>query len=169
MLQYHPATDFYHCWLRVSSILNSCGHTTIEVDRMRIMDFFVSFPRDILRCSIPQSHAREVRRFIKDLKPGYEDETSVRQIFPHMTVIQRQVFLDMVAKGVVAKDKFRDGLLSLSEPNQIPALAGAVAELWQGRNEPWFKALVSALMAIPLNGPDGLKDRTGMLEYRYDQ
>jgi hypothetical protein len=36
------------------------------------------------------------------------------------------------------------------------------------RKTEWYQALVNIISNIPLKGSGGLKDRSGLMEYRYD-
>lgn len=103
MILYHPATDFYHCWMRFASLLCDNFGRALEYDRARIMDFYLCFPHEITNCSLPSEFSTEVRRQAKALPRGYEDRLSVRQAFQQMGSIQRQVVMDMVAKGVLRR------------------------------------------------------------------
>ena len=44
MLVYHPIYDSYHCIFRILCILHDIQQVDIEVDLIRILDFYVLFP-----------------------------------------------------------------------------------------------------------------------------
>lgn len=169
MLIYHPATDFYHCWMRFASVLLDCGADGIEFDRIRIMDFLLCFPQEISECRLPAEHSLDLRKRIRQLPKTYEDPSSIRQGFSQMKKIQGQVAMDMVAKGIVQRDKYREGILIPGAQSSNSALLQSVAGEWEVRRQEWYHLAVSVLRTIPLNGKDGLKDRSGLLEFRYDE
>jgi len=111
MLLYHPATDFYHCWMRFASLLYKCGEQGIEFDRVRIIDFLLCFPHQLETCNLPGAYSKQLRKQIKRLPNIYEDPYSIRQGFPQMKKVQGQVAMDMVAKGIVQRDAYREGIL----------------------------------------------------------
>ncbi len=168
MILYHPATDFYHCWMRFASILCKCEATSIEFDRIRIMDFFLCFPHELKNCKLPREYSSVIHSKIKPLPRTYEDPYSIKQGFLQIKNIHEQVARDMVAKGVVQREKYREGILKTAPDSSIPNLLELVAQNWHVRNEEWHEMVLKALLSIPLNGKDGLKDRSGLMEYRYD-
>lgn len=168
MLLYHPATDFYHCWMRFASILGYCGEEGAEFDRIRIIDFFSCFPQEIRGCKLPGKHSAALRKELKQLPKLYEDQKSIRQAFSQMSKVQGQVAMDMVAKGIVQRDRYRDGILFPSLEPAARQLLQSVAQEWCVSREEWYRSAVSVLLSMPLNGQDGLKDRSSLLEFRYD-
>ena len=168
MLLYHPATDFYHCWMRFASVLCDCGSDGVEFDRILIIDFLLCFPLEINECKLPAEHSAELSKQIRRRPKSYEDPNSIRQAFAQMNKIQRQVAMDMVTKGIVQRDKYREGLLTPNSESSASGLLRSAANEWDARNEEWYKLTVVVLLSMPLNGKDGLKDRSGLLEFRYD-
>lgn len=168
MLLYHPATDFYHCWMRFAAVICDCGSHCVEFDRIRIIDFLLCFPLEISKCKLPTEHSAALRKQIKQLPKSYEDPYSIRQAFAQMNKIQGQVAMDMVAKGIVQRDKYREGLLTPNAESTARELLQSAAQEWEARGEEWYKLAVSALLSIPLNGKDGIKARSGLLEFKYD-
>lgn len=168
MLLYHPATDFYHCWMRFASILCQCDGREIEVDRARIIDFYLCFPHELLTCRLPAVHSKELRALIKQLPHSYENPYSTRQAFPQLKRVQSHVVMDMISKDVLIRQAYREGsLLPESEPD-IDELLRTVAGNWISRDNAWHQLALSVLLDLPLNGKDGLKHRSGLLEYKYD-
>lgn len=168
MLLYHPATDFYHCWMRFASVICDCGSHGVEFDRLRIIDFLLCFPLEISTCKLPTKHSAALRKLIRQLPTSYEDPNSIRQAFAQMNKIQGQVAMDMVAKGIVQRDKYREGILTPNAESSASELLQSAAQEWEARCEEWHQLAVSVLLSIPLNGRNGLKDRSGLLEFKYD-
>ena len=44
MLVYHPAFDMHHCVFRMVRLLNRLPVGSCQVERMRILDFYLLFP-----------------------------------------------------------------------------------------------------------------------------
>lgn len=168
MIQYHPATDYYHCWMRFASILCANRTSGVELERLRIIDFFLCFPFEIEDCQLPRKFSSALRKAMNNIPKCYEDTNSVRQAFMQMRNIQWQVAMDMAAKGIVCKENYRDGWLTPDLTSPANQLLQAVAEKWDAGKQVWHKLMVEALLSLPLNGKDGLKARSRLLEFRYD-
>ena len=167
MLPYHPATDFFHCWMRIASIVLDSPSRCLEFDRVRIVDFLLSFPREIAAVRLPRE-AVALRSSVRTTPEGYVDPASRRQAFVPMGKIQAQVCMDMVAKKLLVPEEFRDGKLCISSDASALELMMRVSNKWAQRQEPWHGEALSALLNLPLNSNDGLKHRTGLMEHRYD-
>ena len=169
MLLYHPATDFYHCWLRFACLLCNCRERGIEFDRIRIIDFLLCFPHELENCRLPAASSKKLRELIKQLPCTYEDPSSIRQGFRQISKVQGQVAMDMVSKGIVQRTAYREGLLIPAIDTSTSGLLDKVAQTWEDRTVEWRQMTVDVLLSIPLNGQNGLKARSGLLEYRYDE
>lgn len=168
MLLYHPATDFYHCWMRFASLLCQRGGRGIEVDRARIIDFYLCFPHELLTCRLPASQSKYLRALVKLLPNSYENPYSIRQAFPQLKRVQSHVVMDMVSKDILVPQAYQEGhLLPETEP-RVDDLLQAIAENWLSRDAVWHQLAVRVLLDVPLNGKDGLKHRSGLMEYKYD-
>lgn len=168
MLLYHPATDFYHCWMRFASVLCDGGLSAVEYDRMRVIDFFLCFPKEVGNCAWAKEMSIELRRATRLLSWGYQDPASIRQAFPSMSKIHNQVVMDLVSKGIIERKQYSEGLLSVARNNTAITLLQSITAGWESRNESWYKPILSNLLSIPLHGEGGLKARSGLLEFRYD-
>ncbi len=169
MLLYHPAIDFFHCWMRFASILYDFGVEGVEYDRIRIVDYLLCFPSEVRNCRLPVKQSGEIRKQIGKLPRSYEDPNSLKQAFVEMYRIQKQVTMDMVAKNIIQREMYREGLLVPNVESFAMGLLQAAAQNWKVRDEEWYHLTLKTLYAIPLNGKDGLKARSGLLEYRYDR
>lgn len=169
MILYHPATDFYHCWLRFASLLSDNLDESYEYDRLRIIDFYLCFPHEIEKCRIPAQFNTQIRRLVRRIPRGYEDRFSVRQAFQQMSSLQRQVAMDMVAKGILERSPYQAGSLLPSSSQEKRDLLSKVASGFDLRNSDWYLVLIESFGSLELNGENGLKHRTGLLEFRYDE
>lgn len=169
MLAYHPATDYFHCWMRIASILTDAESESLEFDRVRVLDFWMCFPSEIAKSKIPRAYSAELRRLVCSLPRAYEDSASFHQYFIKLGVIQRQVSQDMVAKGILRRDGFKDGLLVRNLESAHSELLERISQNWKLRSLEWYRLTLDIFVSFPLNGQDGLKARSGLLEYRYDE
>lgn len=168
MIQYHPATDYYHCWMRFASILCTNITSGVEFERLRIIDFFLCFPFEINDCQLPRKYGSAISKALNNIPKCYEDQNSVRQAFIQMRSIQWQVAMDMAAKGIVCKEKYRDGWLTPDLVSPSSKLLQTVADEWDSGKQAFHQLMIEALLSLPLNGKAGLKARSHLMEFRYD-
>ena len=168
MITYHPATDYYHCWMRLAYIISQAFDGALEYERARIVDYYICFPKQLLSCQLPTLYSAKIKRAVRLLPESYEDTLSVRQAFLHMTEIHRHVVMDMTSKGLIDLVSYKDGKLIPVDSQYSRALLTKVADTWLHDNEELYRMIISALSSMQLNGKNGLKDRSGLLEYRYD-
>lgn len=85
MIVYNQAFDLYHAIFRILHFLNRFqAGDIIEVDRLRIWDFYLLFPNKIndIRLKQYESEIRKIKKeFIKDSDNPYEMITDERKIF----------------------------------------------------------------------------------------
>ena len=65
-------------------------------------------------------------------------------------------------------DSYNNGILVPTDALEARCLMHEIGESWANGNAELTALTISTLMGIPLKGKDGLKDRTRLLEYRYD-
>ncbi len=52
--------------------------------------------------------------------------------------------------------------------HKVPEVLNAQIAKNEKRNSIWYQLLVKFLAKYPINGKNGLKDRCGLMEFRYD-
>ena len=161
MLVYHPAFDSYHCLFRSISILEVCGKC--EVERLRILDFCLAFPTTVAKFRLPPGRSAVKKAAMSESNP-YRDPISARVMFANLTAIQMAAFSCLTATGLATLEA---GVLTRTQT----ALPEAIRERclrMQVQEHTFFNTLLLQLNALPLFGPDGLKARSELMEFRYD-
>ncbi len=161
MLVYHPAFDSYHCLFRSISILEVCGKC--EVERLQILDFCLAFPATVAKFRLPPGRSAVKKSALSESNP-YRDPISARAMFANLTTIQTAAFSCLTATGLASLEA---GVLTRTQT----ALPEAIRERslsMQAQELTFFKTLLLQLNALPLFGPDGLKARSELMEFRYD-
>jgi hypothetical protein len=165
MLAYHPALDPYHATLRFLQILNY-GDAEYELDALRILDFFLVFPEEIQLIRLP----RELQHWktqLKGVNNPYWFDGDRLLTFAQMKLIQNTALSLLSAKGLIDAKKLQNGRVKL-QPERLPTpLAGLLAEK-NAATASLMTFLVSILGTLPVRGHDGLKDRSKLMEFRYD-
>jgi hypothetical protein len=163
MLIYHPALDPYHSAFRMLQLLAYDPKRDYDRRAICVLDFYAVFPQLIQTIRLPKQHAKWRRRFSERENPYWfnGDRTLV---FGQMRPLQETALDLLYAQGLLDNLKYSDGhvqivlddfrRIGLSEPSPTTREV--------------LDFLVTVLGSFPFHGIGGLKDRTGLLEYRYD-
>lgn len=167
MLIYHPAFDAYHCVFRMLVI--SAVVPTLELAKLRILDYYICFPAEVALIQLPQEHT-EIRKVAKTIKNEYRGPVSAHRTFRDMEPIQHAAARLLAASGVFESRQLELGTVfrtSNALPDDLlqvqalePASSGTAAAV--------SNYVLHKLSSLPLSGPGGLKQRTGLMEHRYD-
>lgn len=167
-LSYHPAFDAFHCIFRMLRIKQHSEITEIEVDRLRILDYYVLFPWRAADIRLPRPHL-SIRRTAKKLeeKQDYATLPDGEALLERMRPAQLAALQTMAEDGVLDAQKLRCDTASFL-PAKLPE---KLSERVKKKNdqETETMTIIDALLSYPLLGNDGLKARTSLLEYRYDK
>lgn len=166
MLFYHPAYDANHCIFRLLLIVESVRAEALNIDTLRIMDFIVLFPNILKNTSIPRGHGVN-RGTFKNIKEPYEYFMSPSKIMFELGNIQKACIKSLVAKNIIDKAHYLDGNIKRTGVKLPQPIENIIVESALQKEE-WFIFLMNEFHKIPLDGENGLKKRTGLLEYRYD-
>src|SRR5688572_13925066 len=88
MLVYHPAFDLYNCIFRMLQLIMHMKHDEVELDRLRIWDFYLTFPREAKSIKFPQELAELKKVFKNPVQNSYEDLVDPKKIFERMKSYQ---------------------------------------------------------------------------------
>jgi len=166
MLTYHPIHDPSHCIFRMLCLLEDIKKSEILWDQIKILDFYVLFPHLIWQISFPQE-LRDYKNELKKIKPPYENLTSPSRLMFELNVIQEQSVKAMIAKGLIENDTFASGKIRLRKELVPTGIKNSIQKA-SFRNENWYEFLTRFLTTLQVKGKNGLKDRTGLMEYKYD-
>lgn len=164
MLIYHPSYDAYHCIFRMLAIAESIPQ--IEIDKARLLDFYLLFPSAIASIRLPAS-LKDARRLAKSLANVYHDPVNLATTFREMRHIQVASLKCIGASGLIDRELFEAGFISRSDVKMPTKLHHKVGEFVTSR-QPIADIILQGLAEIPLRGEDGLKHRTELMEYKYD-
>lgn len=166
MLIYHPAFDANHCLYRIVSIL-SATKKDVSWQLLRILDFYYLFPSQIKNINPWPREIQKYKALTKKIPDEFEDITNPARVFFDLEAFQKTATLELIAKGVLSKDSFDSGIMKL-EPNSIPDLYKEVLAKDSFVQGSTFKIITEALPQAAFSGPNGLKRRSGLMEYIYD-
>lgn len=166
MLTYHPIHDPSHCIFRLLCLMNDIKKEEVSWEQLKILDFYVLFPHFISDMRMPKELSG-YRKMLKNISKPYENLPATSRLMFELGKIQERTINSMVAKGLVEKDVFLSGHIKVRFP-MIPKKIITSIEDAKFRKEEWYSFLTNLLVQIPTKGKDGIKDRTGLMEYRYD-
>lgn len=166
-LAFEPAFDPFHCAFRLLRQAESRGNSAVRIERVKILDVFVAEPRRCSRIRVPPQLRKAAGRAAACQLPTYGSRPTTGAFFDRMSPMQDAAIQTLVLHGLLDADAF----------NERQALRTKVAlnkdlrhriEAVNTSQQSLVSFLFKDLDAIPLDGVNGLKHRTGIGEYRYD-
>lgn len=164
MLVYNPVFDAYHCVFRMLALLQL--RKSLELDRLRILDFALCFPSIVTKFKLPKDFS-EVRAAAKALENPYRDAMGAKPLFLSLQPTQDGALGCLAAAGFIAQSELGAGRVTRTAVSIPREVEDRQLELMK-RESAFFTVIAEKLLAMPLLGPDGLKGRSGLMEYRYD-
>lgn len=169
-LSYQSAFDPYHSMFRFFQILELIERKSggVPIDKIRIVDFFLTFPHRLEIFSFKQTHSgfRRVAKAYKKIKP-YGDNPYDVTLFGRMEQIQRAALSTLAAEGFVDKKLLLQDVVLFTE-KAIPTETENRIKAFREKNKDLINVLAALLNEYELGGHDGLKKRSSLMEYRYD-
>lgn len=163
MIGYHPALDPYHTSFRILQILDVAGRS-LDREAVRILDFFLVFPEAIEAIQLPREHVMWRSRLRR--QPNQYWFTGDRtMVFDQMRPVQESSIALLGAAGWTRVTGVAENEIELVHPPE--GLLGRVREASTSNSEV-LEFLATVLAPLDVTGADGLKRRSGLLEYRYD-
>lgn len=167
-LSYHPAFDAFHAIFRFLRVKFRQNLSHVEVDKLRILDYYLLFPWRASAIRLAQKDL-EVRRIAKRLEQHQDYATLPigEALLERMRASQIAALQTMAQDGVVDPENLRNGVVKF----KTFSLPSELKERIDNRNEEEADkmTIIDVLSTYPLLGADGLKGRTSLLEHRYDK
>ncbi|MFT3909716.1 MAG: hypothetical protein QM737_09855 [Ferruginibacter sp.] len=171
MIVYHQAFDLYHCVYRLLQILTHFERKEyVEVDRLRIWDFYLLFPDQMDKIKLKQDEV-DVKKLIKfyvvKQNNPYEEVIDNRKMFEKIKPYQLTAIKCLASYGIINKEYLKE--------NRVTIISKAVLDKYVAKFEPLtpkernvIGLMTSHFYEMSMFGPTGLKARTKLLESRYD-
>jgi len=168
-LTYEEAFDPYHSIFRLFRMKNFIeSGAKLSKDKIRVIDFYLLFPFRIqeIRLKPENIEFRKISKMYLDKKP-YGKQPSNLNLFTRMKAIQLAAINTFCNEGY-AELMTNDGSIIAFTKKVTPS---SIATVCQNKNTS-EKELIEILSVLvnqyDFLGNDGLKARTGLMEYRYD-
>lgn len=167
MLIYHPAFDIYNCVFRMLQLMTSMKYSEIEVDRIRIWDFYLTFPNEARKISFPQDLAELKKIFKSKQENPYEDLIDPKRIIERMKPYQMSALRSIASYGLIDSKLLSKNIIRRTQKEIPSELISKFSDLSVEKSN--IIKLITGFNELPLYGNMGLKFRTGLIEYKYDQ
>jgi hypothetical protein len=164
MLIYHPAYDAYHAVFRTLMIVEELH--SLEIEKVRLLDFYLVFPAEIRHVRLPRGHLADKRR-AERLVNVYHGPVNGAQAFRDMEPIQLAAIRALAASTLIDPTQYEQGYAVRSKEPVPNDLAKPVHSA-KAREQTMTDYVLGKFASIPLRGSDGLKERTRLMEHRYD-
>lgn len=164
MLTYNPAYDLYHCAYRILKILNFLPNEEYRIETIRIIDFFVLFPEQIADITLPARY-RKLKNILATQKNSYNDIPNKKRIFRELEKFQILAIESLAGMGFLDPHTIKSGFVKKSN-KQLPDDIYEMIERDESKNI--TREYINILASFDLLGPNGLKARTKLMEYKYD-
>lgn len=168
-LTYNEAFDPYHAAFRYLRLHAACDLSKrTPFDMFRILDFYILFPFRIqnMRFLSEDKGWRKVSRSYSDRAP-YGELPDDNSIFSRMEPFQRAAATSLAHNGFISAAAWDENEILFADVELPPAILSRLSEL-NGDMSDAMEILCLIRIKYPLSGRNGLKDRTGLLEFRYD-
>jgi hypothetical protein len=168
-LTFEPAFDPFHTifrLLRLRTIIAKTG--PLPRDHVRILDFFLLFPFRIASIRLAPHHRRYRKLASKyEAAKPYGEQPDDRLLFNRMEPIQVAALDTLSSHNLTDSDQWKLGEVRATAV-LIPNPIAARVEQTNAADAELIEFLGVLASEYELSGVNGLKGRTGLLEYRYD-
>ncbi|NDV84800.1 ABC-three component system middle component 5 [Bacteroides sp. 51] len=170
MIIYHQAFDLYHAAYRIVQILSYFKRGEfVEVDRLRIWDYYLLFPLEMQRIKFSRDE-KEIKDYIKkfitkgEKENRYEVILDNRKMFEKIRPYQMAALKSLASYGIINIDYISSGKVTPISTEMIEKHSPTY-ELLSINEANAVKLLTSHYYLMSLNI---LKEKTSLIEYKYD-
>lgn len=164
---YHPFKDANHCTYRILCILLN-AKDVLSVNHLRVVDFYYLFPHFLTNINPWPADISELKKFTKDIPEPYEHTPNRNKLFYELEILQNQSIMQLASKGIVSVEKLGERKVVLNK-EKVPAELILLINNDDFIKSDTFKVLINGIAKTKWFGPSGLKKRSGLMEYKYDE
>lgn len=165
MLIYNPTYDIYHGVFRILRILEILEIKPYRIEFIRIADFYFLFPHLFSDIRMPNKF-RKLKSQTANLKTNYNEVPNHKGLLRELLKCQLMAIKSIAGAGLIDKEKFQKGVV-VRTSKQLPEKLIELIKL-DKEYRSYINDVILALSELTLQGPDGLKARTKLMEFRYD-
>jgi hypothetical protein len=147
--------------------MTSMKQNEVELDKLRIWDFYLTFPNEARKISYP-SDLSELKKIFKSKQENpYEDLIDPKRIIERMKPYQMSALKCIASYGLIDSKLLSKNVVTRTEKEIPQELMSKFSDLTIEKSN--IIKLLVGFNELPLYGKMGLKFRTGLIEFKYDQ
>lgn len=139
---------------------------SVDFRKLQILDLYVLFPAFLKRLKFP-NELRSKRKIAEAIEDPYEVLPDPRKLLFELTELHKVSIKYLYAKGIIVSTNAELEEVQLVGEN-IPVDLNNALDSDSVKNEEWFRLLVDDISKLDVDGKNGLKHRSGLMEHRYD-
>lgn len=167
MLIYHPAFDLHHCIYRMLLLLDSIKEQSIEVEKLRVWDFYFLFPNEVAKNVKFPMELKELRRIFKVVNNPYDNIQDAKRTLEKMKGYQLVALKCIASYGYIETEQLKRNIIVKTE-KELPRDLKQAFHMLTEKEQNVIKLLKSPFNDMGLYGSTGFKYRTGLLDFNYD-
>ncbi|MHC1712358.1 MAG: ABC-three component system middle component 5 [Solidesulfovibrio sp.] len=167
MLIYNPAFDVKHCIYRFLSSLEIARWASVPWAVFRMLDLYRLYPKLLLEIKPFPKDLSTVKKKTVLIHRQYSIPQDPRKTLYQINPIHGVVANYLIAKGFISKKQFEIGRIEktdLEMPQELKDIFTSDILV----DQEWLTLLINHFPQSKFIGHDGIKKRTGYMEYRYD-
>jgi len=161
----------YHCVYRILKILTNFNRAEfVELERLMIWDFYVLFPERVYEIRLGPKEKEiktTIKTFINKTNNPYLDNIDSKNLFDRVKPYQLNALKCLSSYGLINTDYRSTNRVSLGSGLDFSDDALNLIRL-SSKEKNVISLMVLQFFGMPLYGAGGLKDRSGLIEYKYD-
>ena len=171
MILYNNAFDLYHTIFRMLHLLSKIEKDkVIEIDRIRIWDYYLLFTNEIFNIK-PRKNKKEYNQLLKELnikknnpyQQIYDQRKTLEKIKPYqLSALNCLASYNIIDKEYLLKEEVKINSFDLLK--RYTQSAGVLSD----REKNIITIMTSFFRDISLIGNNGLKERSNLMESKYD-
>ena len=172
MILYNNAFDLYHTIFRMLHLLSKIEEDkVIEIDRIRIWDYYLLFTNEIFNIK-PTKNKKEYNQLLKEL--NIKKNNPYQQIYDQRKTLEKIKPYQLSALNCLASYNIIDKEYLLKEEVKINSFdllkryTQSTGDL-SDREKNIIIIMTSFFRDISLIGNNGLKERSNLMESKYDE
>ena len=165
MLIYNQVYDVYHTMFRILQIMSRVNKE-IEIDKLRILDFYLAFPSELLDIKSFRGF-RKYEKYLKEESNKYERVINSKRLFFKMESIQMEAIRALVSYNILSSEAFKKGKAERTSVELSENLEREISQANKAKDS-LISLLTGPLASMGLYGHLGLKNRTNLIEFKYD-
>jgi hypothetical protein len=132
-----------------------------------ICDFYALFPGQLKFIYNWPRRNSNAWNLLKAIPDEYEEMLNPKRVFFQLNKVQNAAISHLHSKGILTYSNETEKDICLNKAS-IPSDIVNLLNSDETRKEDWFNIISSDLCKIELNGTNGLKSKTGLMEFVYD-